>query len=198
MGKIKYLKDVENFINSNKVFNVKDVKRILLSRKANPNYAYFLLSNLVKKGKIYRVTQGYYSKYEDPMVFSYCIKPSYIGLETALSLHGLWEQETNVVLITPRRVRTGARKILNTNIIIHSIDKNKFFGYDYIDYYEFKIPVSDIEKTFIDWIFYNKYLDENLLNNFKKKIKIKKLKEYLKNYDKRFVKKVLGILKNKK
>ena len=194
MGKIKYLKEINEFIDNNIVFNIRDVEAILISRKANPNYARLLLHNLEKKSEIKRIIKGFYTKYDDPTLITFCIKPSYIGLEAALSFHGIWEQETNVVLLTPRRVRTGIRSIFNTNIVIHSINKKHFFGFNYVDYYDFKIPISDIEKTFIDWMYYNKPLTKDILNNFKKKIKKKKLISYLKNYDKKFANKVLSTL----
>lgn len=194
MGKIKYLKEINEFIDNNIVFSIRDIKTILISKKANPNYALLLLHNLEKSNKIKRIIKGFYTKYNDPMLITYCIKPSYIGLESALSIYNIWEQETNVVLLTPRRIRTGTRKVFNTNVIIHSINKKYFFGFDYIDYYDFKIPISDIEKTFIDWIFYNKHLTKDILDNFKKRIKKKKLISYLKNYDKRFANKVLSII----
>ncbi len=194
MGKIKYLDRIEEFIYRTKVFTVKDVKRFLVSNHANPDYAYTILHILKKRGKIHRIIKGYYSKYDDPMVITYCIKPSYIGLENALSLHGLWEQETNVILITPRRLRGGVREVVGTNVVVHHISKKHFFGYEYIDYYDLKIPVSDTEKTFIDWIYYYDWIDDDLLRVFSKKMNKKKVKEYLKSYDKKFARKVLGLL----
>lgn len=192
--KIKYRKEIEEFIDKTIVFSVKDIKKILIVKKANPNYAYLIVTNLLKKGRINRITKGYYSKYSDPMILTYCIKPTYIGLEAALSLHDLWKQETNVVLLTPKRIRYGIRKILDTNVIIHYISKKYFFGYDYIDYYDFKIPISDIEKTFIDWVVYRKPLNKELLKNFKKRINKQKLKEYLKKYNKRTAEKILKFI----
>jgi len=194
MGKIKYLTDIENFIDKNKVFCIKDIQRFLMSKKANPKYAYLLLHNMAKKRKINRVIKGYYTKYDDPMLIAYCIKPSYVGLESALSLYGMWEQESNVVLVTPRRVRYGVRNVFKTNVVIRPIAKEYFFGYDYVDYYDLKIPVSDIEKTFIDLVFYKSYIDKNLLRIFKRKMNTEKLKEYLKHYNKRFIDRVERIL----
>jgi predicted transcriptional regulator of viral defense system len=190
MGKIKYLREIEEFISKSKVFTVKDIKRLILLKKANPDYAYLMLHNMAKRGNINRVINGYYSKYDDPMLITYCIKPSYIGLESALSIHGLWEQETNAVLLTPLRVRSGIRQVLGANIVVHSLNKKYFFGFDYVDYYEFKIPLSDIEKTFIDMIFYGHYMGDDLLKVFKKKLDRNKLEGYLKHYGNRFVNKV--------
>ncbi|RLE45672.1 hypothetical protein DRJ22_03855 [Candidatus Woesearchaeota archaeon] len=185
MGKIKYLKEIKAFINKTIVFSISDIKKILQEKKANPSYANLLITNLIKKNEIKRVTRGYYSKYSDPTVLAYCIKPSYIGLETALSIHDLWTQETNVVLLTPKRIRYGLRKILDSNVVVHHLSKKFFFGYEYIDYYDLKIPVSNIEKTFIDWIMYRKPLTKELEENFKKRINKKKLRAYLKKYNKK-------------
>ena len=195
MGKIKYLNEINNLIENNAVFTIRDVKLIILSKKANPDYAKLLLHNLESKGKIKRIIKGYYTKYDDPTLITYCIKPSYIGLEAALSYHNLWEQETNVVLLTPRRIKTGIRKVFNTNVIIHSINKKYFFGFDYKDYFDFKIPISDIEKTFIDWIYYKKSLNNELITSFKQKINKKKLLKYLKSYNNKFANKVEILIK---
>ncbi|MFW5847216.1 MAG: type IV toxin-antitoxin system AbiEi family antitoxin domain-containing protein [Nanoarchaeota archaeon] len=185
MGKIKYQKQIKEFIKKTPVFSIKDLKKII------PNdYAKLLLHNLVKKDEVIRITKGYYSRFEDPILIAYCIKPSYIGLENALSLHNLWEQETNVTLLTPRKIRQGTRKVQGNNVIIKKIKPNHFFGFEYLDYNTLKIPVSDIEKTFIDLVYFNKYLDKELIKEMKKQIKKKKLNKYLDNYDKNFKDKI--------
>lgn len=194
MGKIKYLSDIRSIIDDNIVFSINDIKRIILSKGGNPDYAKLLLYNLESKGVINRVIKGYYSRYDDPNVITYCIKPSYVGLESALSFYNIWEQETNVVLITTRRIRTGTKKVFGANVVIHSIDDKYFFGFDHIDYYDLKIPISDIEKTFIDCIYYNRYLSKETLKNIYKKIDKVKLKRYLKRYDHRFIKKIKQLI----
>jgi len=191
MGKIKHLKKIEEFIEKSAVFNIRDIKKLV----PNPDYANLLLHNMVKKGKINRLLKGYYSKFDDPHLIAYCIKPSYIGLESALSLHNLWEQETNVVLLTIRRVRSGIRKVQDANVVVKQINPNHFFGFEHINYYDFRINVSDIEKTLIDLVFYKKYIDQDLITEFRKKVNLKKLKGYLKNYDNEFADKVKNLLK---
>ncbi|EQD66731.1 transcriptional regulator, partial [mine drainage metagenome] len=78
--------------------------------------------------------------------------PFYYGLEDALSLRGFWEQETNPVIITPRKVRNGVRQFDSRNYVVRRIDRKMFFGYTFVNYEEFYIPVSDTEKTLIDLI----------------------------------------------
>jgi len=72
------------------------------------------------------------------------------------------------------------------NVLIKRLDKKYFFGIDYVRQGDFYYPYSDIEKTFIDMIYFNEYLDEEVLVEMKKRIDKKKLREYLKKYPKRF------------
>jgi len=64
------------------------------------------------------------------------------------------------------------------------------FGYEYYKYplenREIYIPYSDIEKTFIDMIYFKQPLDKEVILEFRKKINKKKLLDYLKRYPKRF------------
>ena len=108
MGKIIYSNKIREFIKSVPVFRVRDVEIIV----GNRNYAHLILYKLEKKGEIKRITKGWYSIYEDPVFSVFCFKPSYIRLHEALSLHNLWEQETNVIIITARKIRNGIRKFL--------------------------------------------------------------------------------------
>jgi predicted transcriptional regulator of viral defense system len=111
-------------------------------------------------------------------------------LQDALSFHNLWEQETNTLIITAKKVREGLRKVLGFNTIVKRINPKYMFGFEYYKYAledrEIYIPYSDIEKTFIDMIYFKQPLDEEIIENFKEKIIKKKLKEYLKRYPLRF------------
>lgn len=55
-----------------------------------------------------------------------------MGLQDALSIHNLWEQETIPIIIITRKIRQGIRKVLDLNVLIRRIDKKYFFGFDYI------------------------------------------------------------------
>jgi predicted transcriptional regulator of viral defense system len=178
MGKIIYLNKIREFLKTTPIFRAKDIELIV----KNKNYSYVILHNLLKKGEIKRVKKGWYSIYEDPIVSVFCFKPAYIGLQEALSFHELWEQETNVILVTTRKVRIGIRKIFDNNVILHRIKQKYFFGYDYLKYENFFIPISDIEKTLIDLVYFNEIPDKKVLKEIKKKINKGKLKAYLENY----------------
>ena len=175
MGKTKYLKEILGLFEKTPVVNIGSIKRIV---GEDNSYTFLLLHNLIRTKKIYRLTKGWYSKSDDPTLLVYCFKPSYLGLQEALSIHNLWEQETNVIILTTKTIREGRRKIFN-NVIIRRLPKNLFFGIQYKKYGETYIPVSDIEKTFLDLIYYNQPLDKQLISNFKKRINKKKLEGYI-------------------
>ena len=191
MQKVKHIAKIRNFIKRTPVFSSKDIERIT----KNKNYAHLILSKLENKGEIFRLVKGFYSSFNDPTFSVFCFKPSYIGLYDALSLRNLWEQETNTTIITTKRVRSGIRKILESTVFIKRIKPKYFFGFDYVKYSDFYIPVSDIEKTLIDLIYFKESLTWQILKNLKKKIEKKKFLKYLKFYPKNFRKLVLEKIK---
>ena len=133
-------------------------------------------------GKIKRLAKGCYTAHEDTSLAVFCFKPAYLGLQDALSIHNLWEQERIPVIITVRKVRNDIRSISGANALIRRIDKKYFFGYAYIKQGDFYFPVSDVEKTFIDMVYYNENISNELVASIKKRIDRKKLKSYLKRY----------------
>ncbi len=190
MGKIIHLDKIRKFAKITPVFRKKDVDLIV----KNKSYSGVILHNLFKRGEIKRVTKSWYTIHEDPIVSVFCFKPAYIGLQEALSFHELWEQETNVVIVTTRKVRTGTRKILGSNVIFHRIKKEYFFGFDYIKYEKFFIPISDKEKTLIDLIYFNEIPEKKILKEIRKKINEKKMRKYLSVYPIKFRKKLWNLL----
>ena len=199
MGKEKYLKQIENLFEKSPVVDFSSIERIIKSKKNIKQYTKQLIRNLVLKNKIKRLSKGYYTKHDESGLAVFCFKPAYLGLQDALSFHNLWEQETIPVIITAKKVRQGGRKIFeNANILIRRIDKKYFFGFEYLKSGDFYFPYSDVEKTFIDMIYFRQSIDEEVLKNIKKKIDKKKLERYLKKYPEKFRKRVEGILKDVK
>ncbi len=190
MGKIKYIKRIREIFNKNPVVQITSLKRLI-----NTPYIYTLINYLTKKNEIKRITKGYYSIYDDPSLAVYCFKPSYLGLQDALSIHNLWEQETNVIIISAKKIRPGIRKMLGSKIIIKRISPKYFFGFEHIKLGKFYIPVSDIEKTFIDMIYFKQKINKETLENFKKRINAKKLKRYLKHYPAKIKNKIWKLFK---
>jgi predicted transcriptional regulator of viral defense system len=191
MGKIVYLNKVKEFITKTPVFRVRDIELIVKNR----SYAHLILHKLAKKKEIKRIMRGWYSLYDDPIVSVFCFKPAYLGLQEALSIHNLWEQETNVVIVTTRKVRTGVRKFFDSNVVVHRVKQKYFFGFDLMRYDDFFIPVSDVEKTFIDLIYFNEIPTRPVLKEIKKKMNKKKLSNYLENYPSKFREKVKKLVR---
>lgn len=190
MGKKIYIERVRDFIGLTPVFRGEDIERIVKDKR----YAHLMLYILTKKGEINRLSKDCYSRYGDPIIAVYCFRPAYIGLQEALSIHGLWEQETITIILTVRRARVGIRKILNSNIMIRRISPKYFFGFELIPYNNIYIPVSDIEKTLIDIVYFNERIDKSIYREIKEKINIQKLNNYLTYYQPRIKKKIEELL----
>ncbi len=192
MGKIVHLHKVMEFARRTPVFRAKDIELLVQDR----DYTSLLLHNLVKAGELNRVMRGWYSLHDDPVISALCFKPAYLGLQEALSLHDIWEQETNVVIITPLKIRTGLRQILGGNVLLHRIDTKYFYGYDYMRLGEFFLPISDVEKTLIDLAYFKMIPDDQVLREITRRINLRKLKEYVTRHPPRFqesVKRLLSI-----
>ncbi len=194
MGKEKYQKEIENLFKKSFVVDVGSVKRIVKKTGVVKQYTKQLIRNMILKGKIKRLTKGYYTLHNDISLAVFCFKPAYFGLQDAISFHNLWEQETIPVIITARRVRPGIRKVLDANVMVRRINKKYFFGFDYFKEGNFYLPYSDLEKTFIDMVYFKEKLSKEAIKSFQSKIDRKKLKSYLKVYSKRFRQQVLVCL----
>lgn len=193
MGKKKYVSSVTELFEKTPVVSSRDIMMIVGKPKES-SYAHLLIHNLIKGKKIKKIIKGYYTIHDDPVVSVFCFKPSYIGLQDALSFHNLWDQESNVVIITSRKVRTGPRKILDSNVILHNIKSKYLFGFELMKYGDFFVPVSDTEKTLIDFVYFGENLDKETLNEIKERIDIEKMNNYLKHYPKITRNRILNIL----
>ena len=193
MGKEKHIKKIEELFKKSPVVSYSSIERIIRDKKKS-QYTKQLIRNLVLKGKIKRLAKGFYSLKENPQLSVFCFKPAYFGLQDALSFHNLWEQETIPVIITTRRIRSGIRKVLGMNVLIRRIQKRYLFGFDYFVQGDNYFPYSDIEKTFIDMVYFKENLNEETVKNIIRKIDKKKLNSYLKNYPERTRKMVLGYI----
>ncbi len=195
MGKKKYLIDIEKLFIKSPVVSYDSIERIVKNKKKVKQYVKLLVSNLLKQGKIKRLAKGCYTNKDEISLAVFCFEPSYLGLQDALSSHDLWEQETIPIIITSSKARQGIRKIWGANVMIKRINKKYLFGVEYLKQGDFYLPYSDIEKTFIDMVYFKQPIDDEVINEFRKKINKKKLKDYLKRYPERFRKKVKIILK---
>lgn len=174
------------------VFTMADLKTLLSERSASPGYMHLLLHNLMKKKEVTRITRGVYTFHNDEvMVVGFAFRPFYYGLESAITLKGLWEQQANPIVVTPRRVRSGIRQFNGRNYLVRRIDAGHFFGYSMEVHQGLWIPVSDMEKTFIDMIYFKRDRPKEALVELAKSVDIGILKEYLSKYDERVRRKVM-------
>ncbi len=195
MGKDKYLKKIEDLFDKSAVVNYSSIKRLMASRNKVKYYPKRIINYLISKGRIKQLTKGYYTKSENISLGVYCFQPAYLGLQDALSHHNIWEQETIPIIITGKKVRTGIRRILGKNVLLRRIQKKYFFGIEYALENGLAVPYSDIEKTFLDMIYFKEKLSEEVLSEFKKRINKKKLFLYLKRYNKNIQRIVRGRLR---
>jgi predicted transcriptional regulator of viral defense system len=194
MGREKYKKDIEALFKKSPVVSYNSISRIIKSKKKVKGYAKRVINYLIKQGKIKKITKGYYTISDNSSLAVFCFQPAYLGLQDALSFHNLWEQETIPIIITSRNIRTGIRNILGSNVLIKRLNKKYFFGIEYYQEDSSALPYSDIEKTFIDMVYFRQPLDKETIKEFKKRVDGKKLRAYLRKYPKIFRKKVLSIL----
>jgi predicted transcriptional regulator of viral defense system len=188
LGRVVHLGKVDRFIRSTPAFRSRDIELLVGSR----GYALLLLHNLEKAGRVTRVTKGWYSVHDDPTFAVFAFKPAYLGLQEALSIRGLWEQETNVVLVTSARPKPGTRVVMGgSNLVVHRIASSRFFGYDYLSYHGAHVPVSDLEKTFIDLLYFRESPGRDVLKTLGRRVDRERLRSYLSHYPAAFARRVI-------
>ena len=190
---MKYIKSIrDRFGTSNTpVFRRSELKLI---KGISKGYLKTLIHNLLARGEIRRITKGTYTFHDDADVVCFAFSPSYYGLEDALSIRKISEQGTNPVVVTLRNVRRGARRYDGKNYLVYHLDKSLFFGYEQIKRGDFWIPVSDIEKTVIDMVYFKVGISDELWPEILAAIDRKRLDGYLKRYNKRFQENVNRLL----
>ena len=177
------------------VVKLSDLRTALKTKKIGDAYLKRLVNYLMNSGELKRITKGTYTLHDEMTVVGFAFQPFYYGLENALTIRKLWEQGTNPIVITPKKARTGIRKFGGSNYVVQRIGKKLFFGYELIKYYDFWIPVSDPEKTLLDFVYFKHYLRADVSKKLKCMIQKKKLTAYLKRYAPDFKRKFLETLK---
>ncbi|MFH1637199.1 MAG: hypothetical protein ABIB71_02120 [Candidatus Woesearchaeota archaeon] len=194
MGKEKYLKDVETLLKKSSVVDFRSIQRVVRSKKKIKQYAKHMVRNMLLKGKLKRLTKGFYTTHDNPSLAVFCFTPAYLGLQDAMSFHGLWEQETIPVIVTAKKIRPGIREIMGVNVLLRRISRKYLFGFEYYQAGDVYFPYSDLEKTLIDMVHFRQKLSKESVLIIKSKIQKKKLLLYLKAYPKRIRNKVLLLI----
>ncbi len=193
---MKYAKEFEKLFNSTKfpVFTIEDVMLAFKSSGMSYKYLRLMLYKYSKSGRIRRISSGVYTFHNHAIVVGFAFRPFYYGLESALGILGFSNQGVNNVVITTRKVRTGIRTFDGRNYRIARIKNRYFFGYKLMQYGNFWVPVSDIEKTLIDMVYFKIGIRDELMKDAFSKLDIRKLNRYLKVYNGGFRKRVIDLL----
>lgn len=193
---MKYLGELRERFRGAAVFTLSDIRIFLKSKGISRDYLGLMVHNLLASGELKRITRGAYTFRDEAQVVGFAFSPFYYGLQDALSLRNLWEQETNPVVITPRAVRAGLRAFEGVNYLIRRIGRKMFFGFDMLKYWDFWIPVSNPEKTLIDFAYFREPLGKDALKELERRISRPKLLAYLRRsppYVKKSVGAMLGL-----
>lgn len=174
---MKYLAKIRQAFAREPAFTMGDLRRLL--PEASPAYLYLLVHHLKAKHALFKLGRGVYSFSDDPMVVGFAFRPFYYGCQEALSVHGLWEQETVPVVVTTRTVRAGRRSFSGAGYVVRRISRQMFFGFQTHKYGKFWVPVSDVEKTLIDLVHMRQPLSEELMGEFRQRVDRDKLEKCL-------------------
>lgn len=166
-------------------FSMNDVKKFLEYKGSTRAYSGIFIKLMIKGGRAYKVTRGSYTLYREIEVVGFPFYPFYYGLGFALTKHRLWKQQANPYVLTTKNVRRGSRAASGSNFAVSKISKKMFFGYYYTKGPNFYYPVSDIEKTLIDCIYYNFNLEEYVYADIFKRLDNRKINKYLKRCNKK-------------
>ncbi len=189
MGRRVHMDKVEQLFEKSPIVTLASIQRII----GKGGYARKLLHGMVKGGRIHRLTKGHYTAREDPSLAVFCFQPAYLGLQDALSLHGVWEQETVPVIITTRKVRPGIRSVLGSNVLIRRMEKKYYFGIELHEEQGAALPYSDLEKTFLDMLYFRQRLENELLDQMRKRMDMGKLRSYAERFPGRIRKRALEL-----
>lgn len=176
---MKYVAEVRKRFSSAPAFTLTDLRVFLAEMGISAGYLHLLVHHFLSRGEARRIARGVYTFRDDAQVAGFGFRPFYYGLQDALSLRNLWEQETNPVVITPRKVRAGMRKFEGSNYVVRRISRSMFFGHKMEKYSDFWIPVSDVEKTLIDFAYFKEPLEKEALKEIGKRADERVLAGYL-------------------
>lgn len=191
---MKYEDKFTAFFSNVPIFTFKDASRFLNKMGASDAYVKLFMHNQAKRKKLRRVGKGYYTFHEEEEVIGFAFKPFYYGLEYSMTLHKLWSQVSMPVILTATKAVPGIRNSMGKRIMVRRISKQMFFGVEYIRYNGIFIPVSNVEKTLLDFAYFGIKLSDIDMKNILGRCDMKKLKGYAKRCGKRVSKRLSQLL----
>lgn len=146
------LGDVKNLFPDEKVKTIKNNFIRWLSKE------YFVR---LKKDLYEFVEQGRELKIPDLYVANRLYEPSYVSLETALSIYSIIPDiAAAVTSVTSRPTRTFNNKY--GSFFYRTCQKKAFTGYRIMLYEGFKVWIADKEKALVDFLYYRSRLGQSL------------------------------------
>ena len=131
---MKYESAFIEFFEKQNIFVTDDARRFLSRLGAGESYIRLMLHNLVRSGQLHRIGKGAYTFQRNEAIIGFRFRPFYYGLQYALTIRRIWTQQSVPVIITRSKANPGVREIMGIKVILHRIDLNGFFGFEYLNY----------------------------------------------------------------
>ena len=192
---MKYETEFNEYFSKLKIFTFKDAERFLLKHNAPKKYIKLFMHNQVIRHRLLKIGKGYYTFQNNEALVGFRFTPFYYGLEYALTIRKLWTQMANPIVLTATKAVPGSRMLMGQKVIVRRISKSMMFGFEYIKYSSIFIPVSDVEKTLIDFTYYKVRLSNADIKSMLKQINHKKIERYLLKYSKHVKSAVYNIIR---
>ena len=91
---MKFMKEFIGYFQSKPAFSSSEARNFFSFRGGPKGYYKTVINNLIRSGKLHRITRGHYTFHEEAQFAGFAFMPFYYGLQDGLSLRNLWEQET--------------------------------------------------------------------------------------------------------
>ncbi|MCL5419724.1 MAG: hypothetical protein M1354_02485 [Candidatus Marsarchaeota archaeon] len=173
-----YDNDFRKYFSKVQIFSFNDAKRFLTRMGASDAYIKVFVHNQIKRHGLRKVGKGKYTFSSNDAIIGFAFSPFYYGLECALTIRKLWTQMSNLVIVTTTKAVPGIRSSMGSRIIIRRISKRMFFGIEWVNYNGVFVPVSDPEKTLVDFFYYRIGLNDEDLRSLMLACDKKKLARY--------------------
>jgi predicted transcriptional regulator of viral defense system len=177
---MKYDSEFRKYFSKIPIFTFKDAARFLKKMGASDAYVKLFIHNQMKRHSLLRVGRGRYTFSNNEAMVGFAFAPFYYGLEHSLTLHKLWTQVSIPVIITTTKAVPGIRNSMGKRVLVRRISKNMFFGIERIMHNGVFVPVSDIEKTLVDFVYFNINLSDEETKRVMRECNVEKLARYAK------------------
>ena len=181
------------------IFSLRDVENLFPTEKIKS-----LKNNLsrwLKMGRVVRLKRNLYefvepgleSNIPDVYVANRLYAPSYVSLETALSIYGLIPDiAVQVTSLTTRPTREFKNR--HGSFFYKSCQRKAFTGYKLMEYEGMKVLIADKEKALVDFVYFSvrrkyplDFEEERFERHLLKKLNWTKVSKYAKLFNRKTV-----------